>query len=55
MIRLYKNEKKNNETKEIIADLRKTQTPLSFKYYLLNEKIDWVMICNVWCGMRAMI
>lgn len=29
--------------KEIIADLRKTQRPFSFKYYSLDEKIDWVM------------
>lgn len=42
MIRLYKDEKKNDKIKEVIADLRKTQTPLSFKYYLLDEKIWWV-------------
>lgn len=29
--------------KEIITDLRKKQRPFSFKYYLLDEKIDWVM------------
>ena len=29
--------------KEIIADLRKTQRPFSFKYYSLDEKIDCVM------------
>lgn len=43
MIKFYKDEKKNSKIKEIIADLRKTQTSLSFKYYLLDEKIDWVM------------
>lgn len=43
MIKLYKDEKKNSKMKEIIADLRKKQRPFSFKYYLLDEKIDWVM------------
>ena len=43
MIKLYKDEKKNNKMKEIIADLRKTQKLFSFKYYSLDEKIDWVM------------
>ena len=43
MIRLYKDEKKNEKIKEVIADLRKKQRPFSFKYYLFDEKIDWVM------------
>ena len=43
MIRLYKDEKKNEKIKEVIADLRKKQRLFSFKYYLLDEKIDWVM------------
>lgn len=43
MIRLYKDEKKNEKIKGVIADLRKKQRPFSFKYYLLDEKIDWVM------------
>lgn len=43
MIRLYKDEKKNEKIKEVIADLRKKQRPFFFKYYFLDEKIDWVM------------
>lgn len=43
MIRLYNDEKKNEKIKEVIADLRKKQRPFSFKYYLFDEKIDWVM------------
>ena len=43
MIKLYKDEKKNNKIKEVIADLRKTKTTFSFKYYVLDEKIDWIM------------
>lgn len=43
MIKLYKDEKKNDKIKEVVADLRKTQMPFSFKYYLLDEKIYWIM------------
>lgn len=43
MLKLYKDENKNNKIKEVIADLRETQRPFSFKYYLLDEKIGWVM------------
>lgn len=39
MIKLYKDQNKNNQIKEIIADLRKTQFSPSFKYFLLDEKI----------------
>ena len=42
MIKLYKDRNKNNQIKEIIADLRNTEFPLSFKYYLLDEKIDLI-------------
>lgn len=43
MIKLYKDERKNDKIKEVIADLRKSQRSLSFKYYSIDEKIDWIM------------
>jgi len=42
MITLYKDENKNNKIKETIASLRQTQLPLSFKYYSVDEKIDYI-------------
>lgn len=43
MIKLYKTAEKNEKIKAVIADLRKVDTPFSFKYYLLDEKISWIM------------
>ena len=35
MIKLYKNAEKNEKIKAVIADLRKTSRPFSFKYYCM--------------------
>ena len=43
MIKLYKTAEKNEKIKAVIADLRKTSRPLSFKYYCMDERIAWVM------------
>lgn len=43
MIKLYKTAEKNEKIKAVVEDLRKTNRPFSFKYYLLDEKISWVM------------
>ena len=42
MITLYKDENKNNKIKEAIASLKQTQLPLFFKYYSVDEKIDYI-------------
>lgn len=43
MIKLYKTAEKNEKIKAVIADLRKTSRPFSFKYYCMDERISWVM------------
>lgn len=43
MIKLYKNAEKNEKIKAVIADLRKTSRPFSFKYYCMTERISWIM------------
>ena len=43
MIKLYKNETRNEKIKKIIADLRNVQTSLSFKYYTQDERTRWVL------------
>lgn len=43
MITLYRDEKKNEKIKRIIADLRNTQRSLSFKYYSQEERAWWVL------------
>lgn len=43
MIKLYKNAEKNEKIKAVIADLRKTSRPFSFKYYHMTERISWIM------------
>mgnify|MGYP007102644500 CR=1 FL=1 len=48
MIKLYKTAEKNEKIKAVIADLRKTSRPFSFKYYCMDERISWVMSTMIW-------